>query len=107
MTWAAEAAAPAAPPPARSGAHPPRSRRLPTQRPAQHARAEPPSRWPTSTSTRAGSRGAEAAAAWAAAAVGFTRRSLTRGRARGDFFSHKAFFLSFSFFFFFPPLLQN
>lgn len=34
---------------------------------------------------------------WVAAAVGFTRRSLTRGRARD--FSHKAFF-SLSFFFF-------
>lgn len=36
---------------------------------------------------------------WVAAAVGFTRRSLTRGRARGDF-SHKAFFLSLFFFLF-------
>lgn len=34
---------------------------------------------------------------WVAAAVGFTRRSLTRGRARGNF-SHKAFFLSLVFF---------
>ena len=34
---------------------------------------------------------------WVAAAVGFTRRSLTRGRARGNF-SHKAFFLSLFFF---------
>lgn len=49
---------------------------------------------------------------WVAAAVGFTRRSLTRGRARGDF-SHKAFFLSLFFFLvcktdFYPfPLLAS
>lgn len=99
MTWAAEAAALAAPPPCSVRSSHPRSHRLPTQRPAQHARAEPPPP-PTSTFTRAASRCAEAAAAWAAAAVGFTRRSLTRGRARGFFFfSHKAFF-SFLFFFF-------
>lgn len=51
-----------------------------------------------STSTRAAP---SSRAAAAAAAVGFTRRSLTRGRARGDFFffSHKAFSLSL-----FPPL---
>lgn len=84
---------------------PPRSRRLPAQRPAQHARAEPPVRPPTSTSTRAASRGAEAAAACAAAAVGFTRRSLTRGRARGDFFFPIKHFFSLLFFLFIFSLL--